>query len=135
MGGLALLVFLTVLTAGRRGAPAPLSSTRLAPGDRGLLARRGADGAYVAFGAEAWRSMVRAQARRDIAAMHQLEGAGRIAHVVNGTPVEVVGSRTIVLRLRLLAGPHEGREGWTRREFVRRAPGAGVDAAAAKAAP
>ena len=37
----------------------------------------------------------------------------------DGTPVEVAGSSVMALRLRILAGPHQDREGWVRKEFVR----------------
>ena len=87
-----------------------------------MLACKGGDGAYVAFGIEAWSRMAHAQARRDTAEMERLVDAGRIALVADGTPVQVVGSGTMMLRLRVLAGPHEGREGWVRKEFVRPAP-------------
>jgi circadian clock protein KaiC len=51
--------------------------------------------------------------------MERLVDAGRIALVADGTPVQVVGTGTMMLRLRVLAGPHEGRDGWVRKEFVR----------------
>ena len=122
IGAFAVIVLLNMVTAGRRGAKAPLSSPRVAPGDRAVLACKGGDGAYVAFGIEAWSRMAHAQARRDTAEMERLVEAGRIALVADGTPVQVVGSGTMMLRLRVLAGPHEGREGWVRKEFVRPAP-------------
>ena len=120
--GLALLVVFTMVAAHRRGPKAPLNSPRVAPGDRAVLACKGGDGAYVAFGIEAWSRMAHAQVRRDTAEMGRLVDAGRIALVADGTPVQVVGSGTIMHQLRVLAGPHEGREGWVRTQFVRRAP-------------
>ena len=67
-------------------------------------------------------ALARQKARRDAAEMGRLADAGRIALVADGTPVQVVGTGTMMLRLRVLAGPHEGREGWVRKEFVRSAP-------------
>ena len=119
LGGLAMLVFFNVVTANRRGAKAPLNPPRVASGGRAVVDCKGGDGAYVAFGIEAWSKMAHAQARRDTAEMERLVDAGRIALVAVGTPVQVVGSGTMMHRLRILAGPHAGREGWVRKEFVR----------------
>ncbi len=118
----AVIVIFTMVVAHRRGAKVPLNSPRVAPGDRAVLACKGGDGAYVAFGIKAWSRMAHAQVRRDTAEMGRLVDAGRIALVADGTPVQVVGSGTIMHQLRVLAGPHEGREGWVRKEFVRPAP-------------
>jgi ribosomal protein L40E len=107
--GFALLVFLSIVTAGRRGAKAPPNSPRVAPGERAVLACKGGDGANVAFGVEAWSRMAHPQARRDAAEMGRLVEAGRIALVTAGTPVRVVTSGTMMLRILLLASPHEGR--------------------------
>src|SRR4051812_14600228 len=109
--GLAVFVLFNMLTSTLRFANAPPNPPRLAPGDRAVVASKG-DGAFVAFGAEAWRRMLQAQARRDNKEMHQLEGTGQIAHIINGTTVQVIGSGTMMLQLRMLAGPHEGREAW-----------------------
>src|SRR4051794_18258431 len=122
IGGLVVFVLLTLMTAGWRGPKAPLNSPRVAPGDRAVLACKGGDGAFVAFGVEAWSRMAHAQSRRDTAEMERLVDAGRIALVADGTPVQVVRSATMMLQLRILAGPHEGREGWVRKQFVRPAP-------------
>ena len=51
--------------------------------------------------------------------MKHLMEAGRIALVADETPVQVVGTGMLMIRRRVLAGPHEGREGWVRKEFVR----------------
>ena len=118
----AFIVIFTMVVTYRRGPKAPLKPPRVAPGDRAVLACKGGDGAYVAFGIEAWSRMAHAQVRRDTAEMGRLVDAGRIALVADGTPVQVVGSGTIMHQLRVLAGPHEGREGWVRKEFVRRVP-------------
>jgi hypothetical protein len=90
-----------------------------ARGDRAVLACKGGDGVFVAFGIEAWSQMAHAQARRDTAEMERLVQADRISLVAAGTPVEVVSPGTMMIHLRLLAGPHENREGWVRKEFVR----------------
>ena len=121
LGGLAMYVLFSMLTANLRKVPqkAPLNPPRVAPGGRAVLDCKGGDGAYVAFGIEAWSKMAHAQARRDTAEMERLVDAGQIALVADETPVQVVGSGTIMLQLRVLAGPHEGREGWVRKEFVR----------------
>ena len=120
--GLALLVVFSMVTAGRRGSKAPPNPPRVAPGDRAVLACKGGDGAYVAFGVEAWSKMAHAQSRRDAAEMERLVDAGRIALIADKTPVQVVSSGNMMHQVRVLAGPHEGREGWVRREFVRPAP-------------
>jgi hypothetical protein len=120
IGAFALIVFLNVAMAGRRGAKVPLlSSPRLAPGDRAVLACKGGDGAYVAFGIKAWSRMAHAQVRRDTAEMERLVKEGQIALVADGTPLQVVSTGTMMHQLRVLAGPHEGREAWVRKEFVR----------------
>jgi hypothetical protein len=119
IGAFALIVLLNTAMTGRRGAKAPLNSPHVAPGDRAVLDCKGGDGAYVAFGVEAMSRMAHAQARRDTAEMERLVDDDRIALVDDGTPVQVVGSGTMMLELRILAGPHEGREGWVRQEFVR----------------
>ena len=118
----AFIVIFTMVVAHRRGAKAPPNPPRVAPGDRAVLACKGGDGAYVAFGVEAWSRMAHAQVRRDTAEMGRLVDDGRIALVADRTPVQVVGSGTMMLQVRVLAGPHEGREVWVRKEFVRRAP-------------
>jgi hypothetical protein len=118
----AVIVIFTMVVAGRRGAKAPPNPPRVAPEDRAVLACKGGDGAYVAFGIEAWSRMAHAQSRRDTAEMERLVDAGRIALVADGTPVQVVGTGTMMLRLRVLAGPHKDRDGWVRKEFVRPAP-------------
>jgi hypothetical protein len=117
-----VFVLFSMVRAPQRGAKAPLNPPRVAPGGRGVLDCKGGDGAYVAFGVEAWSRMAHAQARRDAAEMECLVDAGLIALIADGTPVQVVGSGTMMLRLRVLAGPHTGRDGWVRKEFVRRAP-------------
>ena len=118
LGGLALFVLFSMLTANLRKAP--LNAPRAAPGGRAVLDSKGGDGAYVAFDIEAWSQMARAQVRRDAGPMERLMKADRIALVADGTPVQVVGTGTMMLRLRVLAGPHAGRDGWVRKEFVRR---------------
>ena len=117
-----MFVLFNMLTAGLRGAKAPLNAPRVAPGCRAVLDCKGGDGAYVAFGLEAWSKMAHAQVRRDTAEMERLLDAGLIALVADGTPVQVVGTGTMMLRLRVLAGPHKDRDGWVRKEFVRPAP-------------
>jgi RNA polymerase subunit RPABC4/transcription elongation factor Spt4 len=118
----AFIVIFIMVVAHRRGAKAPPNPPLVAPGDRAVLACKGGDGAYVAFGIEAWSRMAHAQSRRDTAEMHRLVDDGRIALVADRTPVQVVGSGTMMLQVRVLAGPHEGREVWVRKEFVRPAP-------------
>jgi hypothetical protein len=117
-----MLVFFNVVMANRRGAMAPLNPPRVASGGRAVVDCKGGDGAYVAFGIEAWSKMAHAQSRRDTAEMDRLVDAGRIALIADGTPVQVVGTGTMMLRLRVLAGPHKDRDGWVRKEFVRPAP-------------
>src|SRR3954471_3632179 len=119
IGGIGMFMLFNLMEADRRGAEAPLSSPRVAPGDRAVLACKGGDGAFVAFDLKAWSRMAHAQVRRDTAEMERLADAGEIALVANGTPLQVVGTGTMMLRLRVLAGPHEGREAWVRKEFVR----------------
>jgi RNA polymerase subunit RPABC4/transcription elongation factor Spt4 len=121
IGGLGMFVLFNLMEADRRGAKAPLSSPRVVPGGRAVLACKGGDGAYVAFGIKAWSRMAHAQVRRDTAEMERLVEEGQIALVADGTPLEVIGSGTMMYQLRVLAGPHEGREGWVRKEFVRSA--------------
>lgn len=122
-GVFAVIVLLNRATDGpRRPKAQPLNSPRVAPGDPAVLACKGGDGAYVAFGVEAWSRMARAQARRDTAEMARLADTGRIALVADGTPVQALGTGTMMLQLRVLAGPHEGREAWVRKEFVRPVP-------------
>ena len=107
----------------RRGADTEdrLGPVRVTAG--GLMPpRRVLVGTYVAFGIEAWSRMAHARSRRDAAEMGRLVDDGRIALVADRTPVQVVGSGTMMLLVRVLAGPHEGREVWVRREFVRPAP-------------
>ena len=117
-----MYVLFNMIKADRRGAMVHLNAPRVAPGGRAVLDCKGGDGAYVAFGDEAWSRMAHAQVRRDAAEMERLVDAGRIALVADGTPVQLVDSGTMMHRLRVLAGPHEGREGWVRKEFVRAAP-------------
>ena len=119
LGGLGLFMLFNLMEADRRGAKAPLSSPRVVPGGRAVLACKGGDGAYVAFDLKAWSRMAHAQVRRDTAEMERLVETGQIALIADGTPLQVIGTGTMVLRLRILAGPHEGREGWVRREFVK----------------
>jgi hypothetical protein len=122
IGAFAVSVFFNMVTSGLRGAKAPLSSPRVAAGDRAVLSCRGGDGAYVAFDLKAWSRMAHAQVRRDTAEMKRLAEAGEIALVANGTPLQVVSTATMMHQFRILDGPHEGREGWARKEFVRPAP-------------
>src|SRR3954462_13560661 len=67
IGAFAVTVFFNMVTSGLRSAKAPLSSPRVAPGDRAVLACKGGDGAFVAFDVKAWSRMAHAQARRDTA--------------------------------------------------------------------
>jgi hypothetical protein len=119
IGGLAMFVLFNMLTAGLRGAKAPLNAPRVAPGGRAVLDCKGGDGAYVAFGIEAWSKMAHAQVRRDTAEMERLVDAGQIALVADKTPVQVVGTGNMMHQVRVLDGPHKDRVGWVRREFVR----------------
>lgn len=120
--GFALIVLLNMLTVGRLVEKAPLKSARVTPGDRAVLDCKGGDGAYVAFGVEAWSRMAHAQSHRDAAEMQRLMDAGRIALVADGTPAKVVDSNSLAHELLILGGPHKDRDGWVRKEFVRPAP-------------
>jgi RNA polymerase subunit RPABC4/transcription elongation factor Spt4 len=120
-----LLCFGLIVLFNRLGPPGPPAkappriASGLAAGDRVVLDGKGGDGAYAAFGLEAWSRMARAQARRDAAELQRLADAGQIALLPDGTPAEVVGTATMMLQLRVLGGPHEGRAAWVRRESVR----------------
>lgn len=101
---------------------APMNAPRVAAGERAVLDCKGGDGAYVAFDIKAWSKMAHAQARRDAKEMERLVEAKQIALVADKTPVQVVSSGNMMHQVRVLAGPHGGREVWVRREFVRPVP-------------
>jgi hypothetical protein len=122
IGTFFVIVFINRPAFTKRSTKAPLNTPHIARGDRAVLACKGGDGVYVAFGIEAWSRLAHAQARRDTAEMERLVNAGQISIVAVGTPVEVVGPGTVMLQLRILAGPYENREGWVRQEFVRPGP-------------
>jgi hypothetical protein len=115
----AAIVLLNVVMADRWGPKPRVSPPRVGVGDRAVLACKGGDGAYVAFDVRAWSRMAHAQARRDAAELGRLVDASEIALIPNGTPLRAVATHTMMFQVRILDGPHAGREGWVRKEFVR----------------